>query len=117
MKLRVSRSANVDARIWIDLEFTLQVGALSDTVMVAESAPVVDTSKTVVSTTLDSSLLAAIPVGRRFSDALYLAPGVSSGGQVGSESVNWWRQAHNGSLGRIGAQRISSHECLPPADE
>ena len=77
---------NIEVRLGqrIDLEFTLQVGTLSDTVQVSEQAPIVDTSKTVVSTTLDSALLAAIPVGRRFSDALYLVPGVSSSGQVGS---------------------------------
>jgi hypothetical protein len=32
---------------------------------------------------IDSELLARIPVGRRFSETLYMAPGVSSGGQVG----------------------------------
>ena len=75
----------VDVRLGqrITLELTLQVGELSDTVVVSEQTPVVDTTKTVVSTTLDSTLLASLPVGRRFSDALYLAPGVSSGGQVG----------------------------------
>jgi outer membrane receptor protein involved in Fe transport len=67
----------------IDLELTLQVGEVSDTVVVSEQTPVVDMTKTVVSTTLDSALLTGLPVGRRFSDALYLAPGVSSGGQVG----------------------------------
>src|SRR4029077_15880150 len=32
---------------------------------------------------LDSDTLERIPTGRRFSDTLYIAPGVSSGGQVG----------------------------------
>jgi len=68
----------------IELPLTLDVGAVSDSVVVTEQTPVVDTSKTVVSTTLDSTLLASLPVGRRFSDALYLVPGVSSGGQVGT---------------------------------
>ena len=40
-------------------------------------------SSTTAGATLDSELLSRVPVGRRFSDALYLAPGVSSGGQVG----------------------------------
>jgi hypothetical protein len=77
---------DIDVRLGqrLNLEFTLQVGTLSDVVQVNAEPPLVDTSKTVVSTTLDSSLLASIPVGRRFSDALYLVPGVSSGGQVGN---------------------------------
>jgi hypothetical protein len=76
----------IDVRLGqrIDLEFNLPVGTLNDVVQVSAEPPVVDTSKSVVSTTLDSTLLAAIPVGRRFSDALYLVPGVSSGGQVGN---------------------------------
>ena len=56
---------------------------MSEAVEVKGASPVIDTSSTTVGATLDSELLSQVPVGRRFSDALYLAPGVSSGGQVG----------------------------------
>jgi hypothetical protein len=68
----------------IDLTLTLPLGGLSEAITVSQPSPVIDESKTTVSTTLDSALLSSIPVGRRFSDNLTLAPGVSSGGQVGT---------------------------------
>ena len=42
-----------------------------------------DTTSTTIGANLDSATLSRLPVGRRFSDTLYLAPGVSTGGNVG----------------------------------
>ncbi len=67
----------------IDLTLPMTVGELTETVQVSAETPVIDSSTTTTGATLDSELLSRIPVGRRFSDSLYLAPGVSSGGQVG----------------------------------
>jgi len=67
----------------IDLTLPMTVGELSETVQVQAETPTVDTTTTTTGATLDSELLSRIPVGRRFSDTLYIAPGVSSGGQVG----------------------------------
>ena len=67
----------------MDLTLPMTVGGLSETVQVSAESPVIDTSTTTTGATLDSELLSRIPVGRRFSDTLYIAPGVSSGGQVG----------------------------------
>ena len=76
---------NIDVRLGqrVELTLPLQVGSLSESVNVSGSAPVVDTSSTTTGTVLDSEMLQRIPIGRRFSDTLYIAPGVSSGGQVG----------------------------------
>jgi hypothetical protein len=76
---------NIDVRLGQRLELTLplQVGALTEAVSVTGGAPVVDTSSTTTGVVLDSEMLQRVPVGRRFSDTLYIAPGVSSGGQVG----------------------------------
>src|SRR5437660_904950 len=52
-------------------------------VQVVSSAPTIDTTSTTIGASLDSATLSRLPVGRRFSDTLYLAPGVSSGGSVG----------------------------------
>jgi hypothetical protein len=68
----------------VDLSLTMQVGGLSETVNVEGAAPVVDTSTTTIGASLDSQLLERVPIGRRFSDTLYIAPGVSSSGTVGS---------------------------------
>jgi hypothetical protein len=64
------------------LGLTLQPASVSETVEVS-AAPAIDTTSTTIGATLDSAALARLPVGRRFSDTLYLAPGVSTGGSVG----------------------------------
>jgi hypothetical protein len=76
---------NIQLRVGqrVDLALPLQIGAVTEAVSVTGAPPTIDTSSTTVGATLDSELLNQVPVGRRFSDALYLAPGVSSGGQVG----------------------------------
>ena len=67
-----------------DLSVTLQPGGLEETVQVVGESPVVDTKSTTVGANLSAELFERTPVGRRLSDTLYLAPGVSSGGGTGS---------------------------------
>jgi hypothetical protein len=76
---------NVDVRLGqrVELSLPLQVGPLTESVNVTGVSPIVDRSSTTTGAVLDSDMLQRIPVGRRFSETLYLAPGVSSGGQVG----------------------------------
>jgi len=75
----------VDVRLGqtIELALTLNVGAVSETIQVTGSASALDTTSTAIGASLDSVTLSRLPVGRRFSDTIYLAPGVSSGGNVG----------------------------------
>jgi hypothetical protein len=68
----------------IALNLSMQVGGLSETVDVTAATPVIDTTNTQVQTNIESAELTRLPVLRRFSDALYIAPGVSSGGDVGA---------------------------------
>lgn len=65
------------------LTLKLEVGGISETVSVIGTSTIVDTTSTTTGAVLSSEFLATIPVGRRFTDTLYLAPGVSSGGSVG----------------------------------
>ena len=67
----------------VELSLPMQVQALTESVQVHGESPTIDMTSTTAGATLDAELLSRVPVGRRFSDALYLAPGVSSGGQVG----------------------------------
>jgi hypothetical protein len=67
----------------IEIPLTMQIGELKETVEVTVVSPTIDTTNTTIGANLDSATLARLPVGRRFSDTLYLAPGVSSGGNVG----------------------------------
>jgi hypothetical protein len=66
-----------------ELMFTLRVGTVAETITVTETSPVVDTTTTTIGGTLDSDVLERIPIGRTFSDTLYIVPGVSGSGRVG----------------------------------
>ena len=77
--------ADVQVRLGqaVEIPVTMQVGALTETIEVSGSAPSIDGTSTTIGANLDSATLSRLPVGRRFSDTLYLAPGVSTGGSVG----------------------------------
>ena len=66
-----------------DVSLKMEVGGLSEVIEVTASTVVIDNTSTTTGAVLSSDLLSKVPVGRRFSDALYLAPGVSSSGSAG----------------------------------
>jgi Carboxypeptidase regulatory-like domain/TonB-dependent Receptor Plug Domain len=68
----------------VELLLTMEVGAVTETVVVVSARPTVDTTSTTIGANLEGATLSRLPVGRRFSDTLYLAPGVSTGGSVGA---------------------------------
>jgi outer membrane receptor protein involved in Fe transport len=67
----------------VDVPFRMEVGGVSETVNVTAALPLIDSTSTTAGAVISSDLLERVPVGRRISDTLYLAPGVSSGGTVG----------------------------------
>ncbi len=77
---------NVEVRLaqTIDVDLALTVDALTDTIVVAQTVPAIDTTSTTTGINLDVETLNRIPVGRRFSDTLYISPGVSSSGGAGA---------------------------------
>ena len=77
---------NVEVRLaqTVDVNLALTVDALTDTVVVVQTVPVIDTTSTTTGINLDVETLNRIPVGRRFSDTLYISPGVSSSGGAGA---------------------------------
>jgi hypothetical protein len=60
-----------------EISLKMEVGGLTETVQVTSSAAVVDTGSTTTGAVLTSDLFEKIPVGRRMTDTLYLAAGVS----------------------------------------
>ena len=68
----------------VDTPLKMEVGGVTETVSVTATSPVIDTTTTTVGATLDSEMLRRVPIGRRVSDTLYMAPGVSSSGSAGS---------------------------------
>ncbi|MPY87122.1 MAG: TonB-dependent receptor plug domain-containing protein [Luteitalea sp.] len=67
----------------ISLSLKMEVGGLVETIEVGGAPPGIDSSTTTVGANLSDELLRQVPVGRRLSDATYIAPGVSSGGGTG----------------------------------
>lgn len=70
----------------LDLGVTLTAGTFTDQVEVAAATPLVDYSSAGAGAVLDSGLIASLPVGRSFSDALYLTSGVTGGGASGRDN-------------------------------
>lgn len=64
--------------------FGMEIGAMTEMVQVSGAAAAIDLRTTTTGAVLSSDMLTQIPVGRRITDTLYVAPGVSSGGSVGS---------------------------------
>lgn len=62
-----------------DVDFKLSVGALSETVNVEGTTPMVDTSRSAMTTTVPTELLEATPTARfTFFDVAYMTAGVST---------------------------------------
>ena len=71
-----------------EADFTLQVGANTETVTVTGEAPLVDTSTSTVSSLVNQDQVQNLPLnGRDYSQLLYLTPGVSNGWRVESTRV------------------------------
>jgi len=59
---------------------------VTEVVEVQGSSPVVDTSSTTIGGILDSETIARLPVGRAFTDTLYMLPGVSDSSYAGASN-------------------------------
>ncbi len=70
----------------VDLTLTLTLGGVAETITVKGGAAVIDARSTTVGLNLDTDTLNRLPVGRRFSDTLYVSAGVSSSGSAGSSN-------------------------------
>ena len=75
VQVQLGRTADVSA--------TLQIAGAAEAISVTGSASLIDPESTTIGANIQSEVLQQIPIGRRFSDTLYLAPGVSSSGTAG----------------------------------
>ena len=74
------RNVTVSLGQAVDLPLRMDVGGVTETVQVTGSAPIIDPTSTTTGAVLSSEMFSQVPVGRRLSDTLYMAPGVSTGG-------------------------------------
>ena len=68
----------------VPLPLTMEIGGVTEAIDVVSTRSGIDTTRTTIGANLDAATLSRLPIGRRFSDTLYLAPGVSTGGSVGT---------------------------------
>ncbi len=68
----------------LEVNFDLKVSEREEVIEVVGAAPTIDVSSTTVGGTLDSDVLKSLPVGRNFTSALYMVPGVSDSSGVGA---------------------------------
>ncbi len=70
----------------VDIELQLEVGEISETVIVAGVVSAVDPRSTTTGGVIDSDFVRTVPVGRRITDVSYMAPGVGNSGSVGRQN-------------------------------
>ena len=76
-KTVVQNDVDVRANFTASINITLEVGNLSETLVVTEESPVVDVRSATMATTFDSSLLKELPHGRDTWSMLATVPGLS----------------------------------------
>jgi carboxypeptidase family protein/TonB-dependent receptor-like protein len=67
-----------------DVPLKMEVGGVTETVLVTGTSPAIDITTSTIGSVLDTDSLRSIPVGRTFAQAVYLTPGVSNSGTVGT---------------------------------
>jgi hypothetical protein len=86
---RTVEQGPIDVHLGERLEITLTLGiGVEETVDVVAVAPVVDVRSTTTGTNVDANVLTQIPMSRKMTDVLYVAPGVSSSGGVGRANAS-----------------------------
>ena len=75
----VVRKAPVRLNAVTEVDFTLSVGAVSETVTVTAESPIVDPERAGLSVNINNQALTSVPVttNRRFQDAWLMVPGVA----------------------------------------
>jgi hypothetical protein len=70
----------------VDLTLKLEVGVVAEVVQVQASTPSINATTSTIGSVLNTDDLRQIPVGRTFAQTLYLTPGVSSSGSLGTQN-------------------------------
>jgi hypothetical protein len=82
---KTAEQKDIEVRVGqtVDIPLKLETGGVAETVEVQAASSVINTASTTIGEVLSANRLALVPVGRRVSDALYVAPGVSNSGMAG----------------------------------
>lgn len=85
---RPTEQRNITLRVGqrLELRLMLRPGGVNEEVTVVAS-PIIDLTSSTTGARIDDQVFNSVPVGRRFTDVLYIAPGVSSGGGTGTPNA------------------------------
>jgi outer membrane receptor protein involved in Fe transport len=78
------KDINVSLSGTADVSLKMDVGGVTEVVQVTGAVRAVDTTTTTIGSVINTDDLKPIPIGRTFSSTLYLTPGVSSSGTLGT---------------------------------
>jgi hypothetical protein len=80
------RQSNVTVSLGqtMTIPIKMSVGGVTEVVNVTVAPPAIDTTSTTTGAVISNDLITRVPTGRRMSDTLYIAPGVSSSGTAGT---------------------------------
>ncbi|MFN7993721.1 MAG: TonB-dependent receptor [Bryobacteraceae bacterium] len=87
---RSSKAANVNAELGkaVTLDFKLEVGAVTESVVVTADAVMVDTQSSASSVTVDKSFFDLLPKGRSYYDLIGVAPGARNEAKTGGYQID-----------------------------
>ena len=87
---RTATKSNLSVTVGVTafLEVKLEVGQITETVVVAADAAMVDTSSSSSAVTVDSSFFDMLPKGRSFYDLISIAPGARAEGKSGGVQID-----------------------------
>ncbi len=99
-KVTVKPGVTLHVADTVSMNFTMQVGSVSETVRVEGGAPLINTESAAVSTVVDRQFAENLPMnGRSFQTLIHLTPGVvltvNNGTDQGQFSVNGQRASSN----------------------
>jgi hypothetical protein len=85
-KIIQKNDVNVSLGQTVDIGLQLEVGEISETVVVTGETSTLDARKTTTGGSVDSDFVRTVPIGRRISDVSYMLPGVGSSGSAGRQN-------------------------------
>ncbi len=90
------------------LDFTLEIGSISDTVEVSGGAPVLETENATVGTVIENRRIVELPLnGRNYLQLASLTPGVTTNGPASSQGQQRMGGSRNSFALNVSGQRVS----------
>ena len=89
-KKNVRTSVDLQVNQKLTLDFTMELGAVGETISVVGQTPVVDSASATLGTVISEQQIVDLPLnGRNYAQLAYLIPGVTPGQRHSNDTVNF----------------------------